>query len=61
VEKAEETHLLDDIALASDGIVYLTSYSKGTLYRIPAETGELEEWLPMPEGVYTKGIAMGPD
>ena len=61
VEKEEENHLLNDIALASDGTVYITSYSKGTLYRIPAETRELEEWLPMPEGVYTNGIAMGPD
>jgi len=60
IEKEEENHLFNDIALASDGTVYITSYSKGTLYRIPAATGELEAWLSMPEGVYTNGIAIGP-
>lgn len=61
VEKEEENHLLNDIALASDGTVYMTSFSKGTIYRISAETDELEEWLPMPEGVFTNGIDMGPE
>ena len=61
VEKEEDNHLLNDIALASDGTVYMTSYSKGTIYRISAETDELEEWLPMPEGVFTNGIDMGPE
>ncbi len=61
IEKEEENHLFNDIALASDGTVYLTSYSRGTLYRIGALADSLEEWLPMPEGVYTNGIAMGPD
>jgi sugar lactone lactonase YvrE len=61
VEKEEDNHLFNDVALAQDGTAYITSFSKGTLYRIPASTGELEEWLPMPEGVFTNGIAMGPN
>jgi len=61
VEKTEENHLFNDIALAADGTIYITSFATGTLYRISSESDELEEWLPMPEGVSTNGIAMGPD
>lgn len=61
VEKLEENHLFNDIALAADGTVYITSFATGTLYRISSESDELEEWLAMPEGVSTNGIAMGPD
>lgn len=60
VEKTDENHLFNDIALASDGTVYITSFSKGALYRIASDTGVLEEWLPMPEGVYTNGIDIEP-
>jgi sugar lactone lactonase YvrE len=61
IEKADENFLLNDIALAQDGSVFMTSYSGGTLYRILAETDELEAWLPMPVDVFTNGIDMGPD
>lgn len=61
IEKTDEDYLFNDIALSQDGTAYITSYSGGTLYTIPAETEELHEWLPMPEGVFTNGITMGPD
>lgn len=61
LEKPDDNFLLNDIALAPDGTVFMTSYSGGTLYSIPSETDELEAWLPMPQGVYTNGITMDPE
>ncbi len=61
VEKTGENHLFNDVAVDRDGTVFFTSFSYGTIYTIDPVRDEIEEYLRMPEGVYTNGIDITPD
>ena len=61
VEKTGDNHLFNDVAIAADGTVYITSFAYGAIYRIDSETNQLEEFLRMPEGVWNNGIDITPD
>jgi len=61
LEKTDKNHLFNDVAIARDGTVYLTSFSYGMIYTIDPATDEIEEFLPMPEGVWNNGIDITPD
>ena len=61
VEKTGDNHLFNDVAIAADGTVYLTSFAYGAIYKIDSETDELEEFLRMPEGVWNNGIDITSD
>lgn len=61
IEKTEENHLFNDVAIARDGTVYVTSFAYGTIYRIDATTDQLVEYLRLPGEVWTNGIDITPD
>jgi DNA-binding beta-propeller fold protein YncE len=61
VEKTDENHLFNDVAIARDGSVYFTSFAYGMIYTIDSVTDEIQEFLPMPEGVWNNGIDISPD
>ncbi len=60
VEKKSDWHMCNDLALASDGMAYVTSFAGGTIYEIDPEAGEMTEFLPLPRTA-TNGIAITPD
>ena len=61
VEKTDENHLFNDVAIARDGTVYFTSFAYGMIYTIDSVTDQIEEYLRMPEGVWNNGIDITPD
>ena len=61
IEKTEKNHLFNDVAIAQDGTVYFTSFAYGMIYTIDSVEDEIEEFLPMPEGVWNNGIDITPD
>ncbi len=61
IPKTTAQHLFNDLAIARDGSVYLTTFAYGTICKIDSQTDELSEFLPMPENVYTNGIDITPD
>ena len=61
VDKVDKDHLFNDVAIAEDGTVYITSFSRGMIYKIDSERDELEEWLQMPEGIWNNGIDLSPE
>jgi WD40 repeat protein len=61
IEKTDKNHLFNDVAIAQDGTVYFTSFSYGMIYTIDSTTDQIEEFLPMPEGVWNNGIDITPD
>lgn len=61
IEKTEENHLFNDVAIAHDGTVYFTSFAYGMIYTIDSVTDEIEEFLRMPEDVWNNGIDISPD
>ena len=61
VEKTDENHLFNDVAIAHDGTVYFTSFAYGMIYTIDSVTDEIEEFLRMPEEVWNNGIDITPD
>lgn len=61
VEKEDKDHLFNDVAIARDGTVFITSFSKGMIYRIDSERDELEEYLQMPADIWNNGIDLSPD
>ena len=61
IEKTDKNHLFNDVAITQDGTVYFTSFAYGMIYRIDSTEDEIEEFLPMPEGVWNNGIDITPD
>jgi hypothetical protein len=61
IPKAETDHLFNDVAIAEDGTVYMTSFSQGMIYKIDSRRDELEEFLQMPDDVWNNGIDLSPD
>jgi WD40 repeat protein len=61
IEKTDENHLFNDVAIARDGTVYFTSFAYGMIYTIDSATDELQEYLRMPEGIWNNGIDITPD
>jgi len=61
IEKTEENHLFNDVAIARDGTVYFTSFAYGMIYMIDSVTDEIQEFLPMPGEVWNNGIDITPD
>jgi len=61
VEKTDENHLFNDVAIAQDGTVFFTSFARGMIYTIDTATDQIEEYLPMPEGVWNNGIDISSD
>lgn len=61
LEKTDKNHLFNDVAIARDGSVYITSFSYGMIYTIDAATDEIGEFLQMPEGVWNNGIDITPE
>jgi hypothetical protein len=61
VEKTNENHLFNDVAITQDGTVYFTSFAYGVIYKIDSVTDEIQEYLGMPEGVWNNGIDITPD
>ena len=61
LEKTDDNHLFNDVAIARDGTVYFTSFAYGMIYRIDSGKDEIEEYLRMPEDVWNNGIDMTPD
>ncbi len=61
IEKTDDNHLFNDVAIARDGTVYFTSFAYGMIYTINSETDQLEEYLRMPEKVWNNGIDISPD
>jgi WD40 repeat protein len=61
VEKTDENHLFNDVAVAQDGTVYVTSFAREMIYTIDSTMDQIEEFLPMPEGVWNNGIDITPD
>ena len=61
IEKTDKNHLFNDVAIARDGTVYFTSFAYGMIYTINSVTDEIQEFLPMPEGVWNNGIDITPD
>jgi sugar lactone lactonase YvrE len=56
-----ETHLSNDLGVASDGTVYLTDSAGGGLYRIPPDRDELELVVPTGTFGYPNGLALAGD
>ena len=61
IEKTDKNHLFNDVAIAQDGTVYFTSFAYGMIYKIDSTEDKIEEFLPMPEGVWNNGIDITPD
>jgi len=61
IEKTDENHLFNDVAIARDGTVYFTSFAYGMIYTIDSVTDQIEEYLRMPEGIWNNGIDITPD
>jgi len=61
IPKTGTDHLFNDVAIADDGTVFITSFSQGTIYTIDSQRDELEEFLQMPEDVWNNGIDISPD
>ena len=61
IEKTDKNHLFNDVAITQDGTVYFTSFAYGMIYTIDSTEDEIEEFLPMPEGVWNNGIDITPD
>jgi len=61
IEKTNENHLFNDVAIARDGTVYFTSFAYGMIYTIDVVADQIEEYLRMPEGVWNNGIDITPD
>jgi hypothetical protein len=61
IEKTDKNHLFNDVAIARDGTVYLTSFSYGMIYTVNSVTDEIQEYLQMPEGIWNNGIDITPD
>lgn len=61
IPKRDENDLFNDVAIAQNGTVYITSFSHGMIYRIDSRTDELEEFLSMPEDVWNNGIDISSD
>jgi hypothetical protein len=61
LEKTDENHLFNDVAIARDGTVYFTSFSYGMIYTIDNGRDEIQEFLQMPEGIWNNGIDITPD
>jgi sugar lactone lactonase YvrE len=56
-----EAHLSNDLAIASDGTVYLTDSASGGLYRIPPDRDALELVVPTGTFGYPNGLALAGD
>jgi sugar lactone lactonase YvrE len=54
-------NLLNDIAIAANGDVFIADTYSDLIYRIPSDTGELEVWLRETGGGFINGIAVTPD
>ncbi len=61
IEKTDKNHLFNDVAITQNGTVFFTSFAYGMIYTIDSVTDEIEEFLPMPEGVWNNGIDITPD
>jgi hypothetical protein len=57
---AGERHLLNDLAIAPDGTVYVTDSEAGQVHRIPPERDVLEPVVPPRTFFYPNGIALAP-
>jgi sugar lactone lactonase YvrE len=53
-------HLFNDVAIGEAGDVFVTDSEAGSVYRVPAGAGNLEEFLPAAAFLYPNGIALAP-
>jgi hypothetical protein len=53
-----EPHLLNDIAIASDGTVYVTDSLAGAVWRVPADRDVFEPVVPVGSFAYPNGIVL---
>ena len=60
-EQANPYFIFNDSVLAANGDAYATTTLFGRVYRIGAESGEMELFHQLPEGQHNNGIALGPD
>jgi len=56
-----EPHLLNDVAVAPGGEVYVTDSEAGAVWRLRPGAGALEPFLPAGTMIYPNGIALSPD
>ncbi|HEY5936232.1 MAG TPA: hypothetical protein VIU61_16390 [Kofleriaceae bacterium] len=55
-----DQHLLNDIAIASDGTLYVTDSVAGAVWRVPPDRDELEKVLAPGSLAYPNGIVLAP-
>lgn len=61
VPKSDENDLMNDVTIAKDGTIYITSFARGMIYMIDSQRDELEEFLQMSEEIWNNGIVISPD
>lgn len=55
-----DQHLLNDVAIASDGTLYVTDSLAGAVWRVPPDRDELEKVLAPGSLAYPNGIVLAP-
>lgn len=61
IDKSHESELFNDLALAENGDVYVTTFATGKVYKISSETDEMELFFQMDEGIWNNGIDFDDD